>query len=297
MKRLLLITYTALLAAIPSTTHAQENRFGNTPPGKRIVYKHSVGKPRHLEMYSPAEPSKEGRTRPALVLFHGGGWTGGSLAQFRAACEYFAGRGMVCFTAEYRMLSKDEIAQLPPGESLKRVCVIDARSALRWVHHNAPELGIDPARIVVGGGSAGGHISALATRNQELNDPDDTLNYRPTAFAYLWFNPAFAPHDHKDPAIDVLRFLNKDLPPALVFFGTKDSWKTGWDTAYAKLRAEGNTTTRLLLAEGEPHGFFNVEPWRTAALIEADRFFVELGLINGPPTLSPPEKITWVQAE
>ena len=57
---------------------------------------------------------------------------GGSLAQFRIACAYFASRGMVCATANYRMLTKAESKKLPPSESRKRVCVTDAKSAVRW---------------------------------------------------------------------------------------------------------------------------------------------------------------------
>ena len=72
---------------------------------------------------------------------------------------YFSSRGLVCATAEYRMLGKGESAKLPKGESRKRVCVTDAKGAIRWFKQHAGELGIDPNRIITGGGSAGGHIT------------------------------------------------------------------------------------------------------------------------------------------
>ena len=75
---------------------------------------------------------------------------------------------------------------------------------------------------------------------------------------------------------------------AIVFFGTKDTWKHGWDTVHQKLRALGSTTTELWLAEGQSHGFFNKQPWRNATLRAADRFLVQQGLLKGDPTLAPP---------
>lgn len=68
-------------------------------------------------------------------------WTGGSLGQFRIACAYFASRGLVSATAEYQMLSKPDAAKLPAGETRKRVCVTDAKSAIRWFKQHAGELG------------------------------------------------------------------------------------------------------------------------------------------------------------
>lgn len=279
-------------ADAPATPQAdrkeKRDRFGDAPAGERRTYKHSAGKPRELELYFPPnhDPAKK---VPGLILFHGGGWGNGTLAQFRAACAYFASRGLVCATAEYRMLSGNESKALPAGETKKRVCITDAKSAIRWFKQHSGELGIDPARIVTGGGSAGGHISALATLNPGLNDPADPAGIDTSVVAYLWFNPAFAPGDERDPEVDVLRFVKKDLPPAFVCFGTKDEWKKGWDAAFAKWNEAGCSSIELGLAEGQPHGFFNEQPWKNVTLIAADRFLARLGLLKGEPTLAAPE--------
>jgi acetyl esterase len=270
-----------LLALLPITAAAQDET--DVPAGERRTYKHSAGKPRELELYFPPKHEPSQRV-PGLILFHGGGWSGGSLAQFRAACAYFASRGLVCATAEYRMLTKEETKALPPGETKKRACVTDAKSAIRWFKQHADELGIDPARVITGGGSAGGHISALATLNPGLDDPDDPDEIDTSVVAYLWFNPAFSPDDAQDPEIDVLGFIRKDLPPAISFFGTEDPWKAGWDTALASWRKAGCESIDQRLAEGQAHGFFNKEPWRSITLVEADRFLVGLGLLKGEPT-------------
>lgn len=282
MKRFLLALF---IVALSSQAPAQDAFDGVA--GKPYVYKTSAGKERQMEIYFPENHDPAKSKVPGVILFHGGGWSGGTLAQFRVACAYFASRGLVCATAEYQMLGKDS-PKLPAGESKKRVCVTDAKSAIRWFKQHAAELGIDPDRIITGGGSAGGHISALATMNPGLNDPADPKDIDTGVVAYLWFNPAFAPEDNKDPEIDILTHLKADLPPSVVFFGDNDTWKKGWDTAHAKWKGLGAKTIELHIAEGQPHGFFNKEPWRTVTLIEADKFLVKQGLLTGEPTLKMP---------
>ncbi|HEY3322867.1 MAG TPA: alpha/beta hydrolase [Planctomycetota bacterium] len=278
-----------LLIAMPALSFAGEKSAreasDKTPPGKEYIYKTSAGKPRKMEIYFPPNHDPAKSKVPGLILFHGGGWSGGTLDQFRAACAYFAGRGLVCATAEYQMIGRSE---MPQGESHKRVCVTDAKSAIRWFKQHAGELGMDPARIITGGGSAGGHISALATLNPGLNDPADPKDIDTIVVAYLWFNPAFSPDDNKDPEIDVLSHLKAELPPAIVFFGDQDTWKKGWEVAYAKWESLGVKTIDLQIAPGQTHSFFNKEPWRTVTLIAADKFLVKRGLLIGEPTLKAP---------
>jgi len=261
----------------------------DVPAGKPYIYKTSADKPRRMEIYFPPNHDPSKNKVPGLILFHGGSWVGGSLGQFRAACIYFASRGLVCATSEYQMLPKSAALKLPADDSLKRVCVTDAKSAIRWFKQHAGELGIDPQRIITGGGSAGGHISTLATLNSGLNDPSDPSDIDTSVVAYLWFNPAFALDDIKDPQIDVLRYLKADQAPAIAFFGDQDTWKKGWDIAYSKLKALGNSTTDLQIAPGQRHSFFNSGPWQTVTLIAADRFLVKQGLLTGEPTKTMPD--------
>ncbi len=296
----------SLVCSSPQSAADEAN--AKSAAGEEYVYKESAGKPRRMEIYFPPghDPSRD--RVPGVLLFHGGGWTGGSLGQFRFACEYFASRGLVAATAEYRMHRKADVAKLPSGESKKRVCITDARSAIRWFKRNADELGIDPERIVTGGGSAGGHTSVLATLQDGLDDPadrspthdlgesdsipqdQDQTVPETSVVAYLLFNPAFTSDDAADPEVDVSEHLTAGMPPAIVFFGTEDqAWKPGWDAASKRLRELGNTGVREWIAAGEGHGFFNRPPWREWTLIEADRFLTRLGLLEGEPTLTPPE--------
>lgn len=282
MRRIIL---TLFIASLVAQSSAQDS-FGGSP-AKSYIYKKSDGKERRMDIFFPKGHKPAKSKVPGLILFHGGGWSGGTRTQFHTACAYFASRGLVCATAEYQMLGK-EAAKLPQDVSKKRVCVTDAKSAIRWFKQNAGELGIDPKRIITGGGSAGGHISALATMTPELNDPTDPKNIDTRVVAYIWFNPAFESSDKKDAEIDILTQMKTDLPPAIVFFGDKDTWKKGWDTAHSNWKKIGTTSIDLRIAEGQTHSFFNVDPWRTITLIEADKFLVKHGLLTGEPTLKMP---------
>jgi acetyl esterase len=284
-----------LLFMLLNMTRAEEKLVADSPvqttPGKSYTYKQSAGKPRKMEIYFPPNHDPAKAKVPGMILFHGGAWLGGSLNEFRNTCAYFASRGLVCATVDYQMLkmSKAEASNLPMGETHKRVCVIDAKSAIRWFKQHAGEFGIDPARIITGGTSAGGHISALATMNPDLNDPADPMDIDTRVVAYIWVNPAFSSGDHNAPEIDLMLHLKADMPPTIVFFGEQDNWKKGWDRAQAKWESLGTKTIELQIAPDQSHGFWNHNAqWQTVMLIATDKFLVKHGLLTGEPTLQTP---------
>ena len=84
--------------------------------------------------------------RPAAVFFFGGGWNGGTPTQFEHHCKHLASRGMVAMVVDYRVKNRQ-------GTTPKE-CVMDGKSAIRWVRSNALKLGVDPNRIAAGGGSS-----------------------------------------------------------------------------------------------------------------------------------------------
>ncbi len=258
------------------------------PHGKPFVYKESGGEPRDLEVYFPADWDPSKHKVPGIIFFHGGDWTGGNLNQFRYACHYFASRGLVAATVNYRMIPREERDGLPPGESFKRACLLDAKSAIRWMKQHAAELGVDPRRIITAGGSAGGHLAVVATLAGEINDPADPKDIDTSAQAYLLFNPNFKDDGTGDAEADVQKYLDDKFPPSIVFFGDQDSYLTYGAEAASKLKSRGNTGMEFWIAEGQPHGFFNNPPWQDVVLAEADRFLVEHGFLKGPATLSLP---------
>ena len=277
-----------ITAALFLTVLLEPVHGGAPLPGKKFIYKQSGGKDQAVEVYFPPghDPSKA--KVPGIILFHGGGWRGGAIQQFRRACEYFASRGMVAATASYRTTPRKNADELMVGE-IKRICIMDAKSAIRWMKQNTDELGVDPQRLITGGGSAGGHISVLATTNPGLNDPADRENIDTSVVAYVLFNPAFGGvGDSEDPEVNAIKHIKAGFPPAIAFFGTGDGWKTGWTAILKHLKSLGAPSRfETWYAEKEPHSYWDKPEWYDLNLIEADRFLVSLGLLAGEPTIKP----------
>lgn len=265
-----------------STAHAEPKKAA----GKIYTYKKGNGYERKMEVFFPKGHDATKAKVPGLIMFHGGGWSSGSRVQFADVCRYFASRGIVTATVTYQLSKKGRKSK----KSHKRVCIIDAKSAIRWYKENADELGIDPERIIAGGGSAGGHISLLATTNPGLNDPKDSKDIDTSVAAYLLFNPAFQAIDAKDSEVNFLHHLKADLPPSIVFFGTKDKWLKGWNPVYKKMNSIGVKSTEYWIAEKQGHSFFNKQPWKNLTIIESDRFLTKLGFLEGEPTMKAPDK-------
>ena len=71
------------------------------------TYKQVDGESLRLDVYSPASRMKTGDRLPVIILFHGGSWKAGDRHQMRFQCRYFAAKGLVAVTADYRLLGKD----------------------------------------------------------------------------------------------------------------------------------------------------------------------------------------------
>lgn len=259
--------------------------FAQTKPGEVYTYKDDEGTPRQMEIYFPEGHNPEKAKVPGIIMFHGGGWTSGNRMQFRYLCNYFASRGLVAATASYELAPKNRKGLNLKG-SHKRICIVDAKSAIRWYKQHADELGIDPKRIIAGGGSAGGHIALLATTNPGLNDPKDDTTVDTSVIAYLLFNPAVS--DEKDSEVNLLAHIDKDFPPAIMFWGSDDKWLKGWNPVYTEIKSRGIKSIEFYEAEGQNHSFFNKQPWLDVTITETDRFLNRLGLVEGEPTLPEP---------
>lgn len=107
------------------------------------------GRELHAWVHRRADRSER---RPGVVFVHGGGWAGGSPAIHFRHCHELAARGWVTAAIEYRLS-----LEAPWPAALE-----DIRGAIRWMRANADDLGLDPGRLAVAGGSAGGHLAALA---------------------------------------------------------------------------------------------------------------------------------------
>jgi acetyl esterase/lipase len=113
-----------------------------------------------LDLYQPDGDSIPG-LRPGFVAVHGGGLTRGDkrTENMLELCRELARRGYVCASINYRLRGDDPPAEgdTPLARTLN-AAIDDAALAVDWLRSNAARFRIDPARIAVGGSSAGAEI-------------------------------------------------------------------------------------------------------------------------------------------
>lgn len=119
---------------------------------KDIAYDPAIGKRGLLDVYSPADGVPDGGA-PVLLQVHGGGWTiGNKDQQGIPLMQHLAAKGWVCVAINYRLSPRSDW----PAH------VVDVKKAIAWTKANIAEHGGDPEYIAITGGSAGGHLVALA---------------------------------------------------------------------------------------------------------------------------------------
>ncbi|MGN6252759.1 MAG: alpha/beta hydrolase fold domain-containing protein [Marmoricola sp.] len=128
--------------------------FHLTLPGVEVVRDIQYaegGRRARLDIYRPQGVDLE--RAPVLVQVHGGGWTIGSKEQQGLLLmNRMAARGWVCVAVNYRLAPKHPF----PAQ------IVDVKRALAWTHEHIASYGGDPSYVVITGGSAGGHLAALA---------------------------------------------------------------------------------------------------------------------------------------
>jgi acetyl esterase len=242
-------------------SNAKSDDEGLTPD-KIIPYKEvpaDQGPPLNLEVFLP-EGRQASETRPAVVFFFGGGWTGGSPKQFYQQARDFADIGYVAISADYRTKKSHGTS---PFE-----CVADGKSAIRWMRQHANELGIDPDMIVAGGGSAGGHVAACTGVIEGRDEPGEDLSISSVPNVMILSNPVIDTtekgygankfDEDQTTTLSPAHHVRKGLPPTLVVHGTADT-TVPFENAerFAKSMNEAGNACVLVPFEGRQHGFFN----------------------------------------
>lgn len=248
-----------LTLACSAFAHADDSQTDDFKPDRSVVYKTIDDVELRLHIFEPVSHQKSAQS-PAIVFFFGGGWTSGTPEQFYEQARFFADRGMVAISAEYRIKNKHGTS---PFES-----VADGKSAIRWVRSHADELGIDPNKIVASGGSAGGHVAACTgvIKGHEEAGEDLTVSSIPNGM--ILFNPVLDTTakgyglskvgEDRKLEISPCHQIRQDLPPTLIFHGTADT-TVPFENAerFARLMKEAGNVCQLEAYEGATHGFFN----------------------------------------
>jgi acetyl esterase len=256
-------------------------------PTRRLVYK-TVGEQQlHLHLFEPeARQPHESRSRgesaadgrSVFLMIHGGGWTGGNARASYPLADHFARLGMVGISLEYRLAR-------PDADITVFDCVKDGRSAVRYLRSHAEQLGIDPHRIVVAGGSAGGHIAAATALFDGLDDVGDDASISTRPDALILYYPVIdtSPQGYGQKKIgkrwrelSPVDHVKTGLPPTIIFHGTADRVTPyAGATRFHQRMKQADNWCELVSHDGGRHGYFIFDLKLYAEAMEQTQSFLE----------------------
>jgi acetyl esterase/lipase len=258
-----------------------ERLEGATP----YVFKRVGERDLRLHVFAPDRPAEE--NSPAIVIFYGGGWKWGNVADGVPLAKHLAAAGMVAILADYRVYCR--------GRANITDEIEDAKSAIRWVRMHARELQVDPNRIAASGGSSGGHLALATAVLDGFDAPSENqaIGARPNLLILYYpcvdptspeerklGGPVFGPHGE---AVSPAHHIREEQPPMLVLQGTQDSLYANVRKYCAEVRAAGNRCD-FVAYEGAPHGFAGPVPqerdWFADSLSAVDRFLADSGYLE-----------------
>lgn len=217
-----------------------------------------------LDLYLPA-----GRQLPLVVLVHGGGWKAGYRAEFAPMAVRLAQRGYAAATLSYRL----------SGEAPYPAAVQDVQAAVRWLRAHAAQYRLDPQRVALAGGSAGGQIASLAGVTSapgevaaivnidglsDFSHPlalqyEDDPNKHPSA-AGAWFGGRYADRQALWQDASPIRHVHPGMPPILFIGSAQPRFAAGREEMMDQM-AQVGVASRKLVLPGTPHSFWLFDPW------------------------------------
>jgi acetyl esterase/lipase len=244
-------------------------------PDRVVVYKRIGGRELALHVFA-ARGAAAGERRPAFVTIHGGGWSGGDVTRMYPVAGRFAAQGMVGISVQYRLLK--------PADGVTVFdAVADARSAVRYVRAQAAELGVDPARVVVNGASAGGHLAVATALFSQFDTAGEDAGGSAVPDALVLFYPVIDTSQEgygqekigeRWRELSPAHHVRRGLPPTITFHGTGDTTTPfkGAESFHAAMLAAGNRSV-LDVHPGGIHGYILYEkPLYEETLVKIERF-------------------------
>lgn len=269
--------------AKPKAADAVDKMTAVLKPTRILPYKKVGDTELQLHVFEP-EGFKPGDSRACFLIIHGGGWTGGVPQRMYSFAAHYAKNGMVGISMQYRLHSKKT------GVSVFD-CVKDARSAMRYVRGHAAELGIDPQKIIVSGGSAGGHLAAATALFDNVNEEGDYLKISPTPNALVLLFPVIDTSKEgygnekigeRWQELSPLHHVHPGLPPTIIFHGTGDTVTPfAGAKAFHEAMLKAGNRCELDINEGGAHGYLmRSKALHDDTLQKTDVFLKSLGLLN-----------------
>lgn len=255
----------------------------NLSPTREVVYRKVGTRELRLHIFNPGG-WKTADQRACFITIHGGGWAGGEPKRMYPFADHYAKRGLVGISAQYRLWN-------PKTQTTVFDCVRDARSAVRYVRAHAAELGVDPRKVIVSGGSAGGHLAVATAMFDRVDEAGEDASVSPVPNALVLLFPVIdtstegygnAKIGERWKELSPAHNVRGGLPPTITFHGTGDTvcpFKGAQMFHDAMLKA-GNRS-ELVVKEGGAHGYLmrTQEPYEEC-LAKSDAFLTSLGLIE-----------------
>lgn len=240
------------------------------------------------------EDWKKNDSRPCLVSFFGGGWNSGTPERSISWAKWAASHGIVGIAPDYR--TRDRLKGTPED------CIADGRAAMAWIAAHAADLGIDPKKIIVLGGSAGGHVAAwtaIPSHGPAKDDPAPKV--MPAAMVLI--NPVtdtkasgyggpkrFNKSEARALACSVTDQMPSKMPPTIVFHAKADTVVPYANSVtFRDKMISNNNRCELVTFEGLGHAYYSSKfgaggkaaYQRTTE--ELEKFLTDLGMIGKAP--------------
>ena len=251
--------FSALLLICPCMLQAGKKQGSSSWHVERDIAYLGTNRTEKADLYLPTN-LPQGTLCPAVIVIHGGGWGAGGKAdkRERSFCMALVEHGYAAFSIDYHLSPPKRTKEGWPQN------IQDCKIAVRWLRQNALRYGIDPDRIGVMGGSAGGHLAALIgvtgpDSGLEPKEPLGEVSCRVSAVVDLYgpiligTGPVPAGEIPPDSPI---KYLSQHSPPFLILHGTADKGvpiarSREFATALKKVGVE----YELIEVEGAKHSF------------------------------------------
>jgi len=263
-----------------------------------LTYRSVGGRQLQMDVFAPENLAAP---RPGLLLVHGGGWRSGDRSLLAPLAQALAARGYVAATASYRL----------SDEAVFPAAVKDLLAALAWMRTHAAEFNLDPARLAIGGSSAGGQLASLAGlwAGDPVRDPDGAPVAAIVNIDGLWdFTTPLALQFENDPSRPVtsasgflggrfekipdtwrwaspVNYLRAGAPPLLAISGENPRFTAGIETVEAQARILGVPFRRRHYTAA-PHSFWLFQPWFDPLVQQLDEFLF-ISLAENAPKQEP----------
>jgi acetyl esterase len=226
------------------------------------------------------------------VFLHGGGFVIGNLDSHDVVCRKLAHEGeLIVISVDYRLAPEHQFPAAPE----------DAIAATKWVAANAKQLGVDAARIIVGGDSAGGNlaaVTAIALRDSGPKLAGQLLIYPCTDFRMN--HPS-----HSEPETSIL--LTHSVIKWFIDHYMGDADRNGWRASPARAKLEGLPPAYVLVAGADPlrdEGNEYAERLKAAGVPVTYRFFpgqfhgfFTMGKLLNQANIAASEIAVWLKAQ